>query len=132
MGGVSLHGEDQALVFGDPVVEFLDAVLDVGHRGVGFAFVAAIGTGIDEEINCFADGGEAPDGAGGLDDELGFIGGVSVEEISEKALGAVGEERGRGEVGGERCGILGRRSEHFFLGVKEQAFRKFLVSRAVD
>ena len=44
LGGVFLHGADEALVFGYPIMELADAVLDIGHGGVGFAAaVAAVG-----------------------------------------------------------------------------------------
>ena len=86
-------------------MEFADAVLDVGHGGVGFAAaVAAVGAWIGEQINCFADGGQVPDGAGGADEELWFFVGVGVAETGEKALDAVGEQGGAGERGGEDRG----------------------------
>ena len=102
LGGVFFHGADEALVFGDPVVELGDAVLDVGHGGVGFAAaVAAVGAWIDEEINCFADGGQVPDRAGGADEKFGFFVGMGVAETGEKALDAIGERSGAGERGRE-------------------------------
>ena len=113
------------MVFGDPIVELADAVLDVGHGGVGFAAtVAAVGAGIGEQINCFADGGEVPDGAGGANEKLGIFVGVRVAETVEETLDAVGKRGGAGERGGERGRVLGWRSEHFFCRRRRYSLQK--------